>query len=234
MNQPPFGGFFTSIETTKGNIMASSLPNGAALALATAYATALNVTAASNASQAVLTVTNTLVLGDIVEYVSGWSRANNRLFRLAAVSGTTVTLEGLDTSNTTLFPVGGGTGTIRKINTWTSITQVVDSVLSGGDLQTTTFQYLENDYEQELSTVTAASSIDLTLGDDPTLAGYLALKAASDARGTAGFRIVLPNGSVLLYNTKPFLNETPTTTKNELMTVAAKLSLLGKVTRYAS
>lgn len=214
--------------------MASSLPNGAALALATAYAASLNVTAASNASSAVLTVTNTLSIGDFVEYVSGWSRANNRIFRLSAVSGTTVTLEGLDTSSTTLFPVGGGTGTIRKINTWTSITQVVDTVLSGGDLQTTTFQYLENDFEQELSTVVAASSIDLTLGDDPSLAGYVALKNASDTRGTAAFRIVLPTGSILLYNTRPFLNETPTTTKNELMTVAAKLNLLGKVTRYAS
>lgn len=213
--------------------MASSLPNGAALALATAYAASLNVTAASNASSTVLTVTNSLSVGDFVEYVSGWSRANNRIFRLSAVSGTTVTLEGLDTSSTTLYPVGGGTGTIRKINTWTSITQVVDTVLSGGDLQTTTFQYLENDFEQELSTVVAASSIDLTLGDDPSLAGYVALKAASDTRGTAAFRIVLPTGSILLYNTKPFLNETPTTSKNELMTVAAKLNLLGKVTRYA-
>lgn len=214
--------------------MASSLPNGAALALATAYATALSVTAASNASAAVLTVTNSLSVGDYVEYVSGWSRANNRIFRLSAVTGTTATLEGLDSSSTTLYPVGGGVGTIRKINTWTSITQVVDTVLSGGDLQTTTFQYLENDFEQELSTVVAASSIDLTLGDDPSLAGYAALKAASDTRGTAAFRIVLPTGSILLYNTKPFLNETPTTTKNELMTVAAKLNLLGKVTRYAS
>lgn len=214
--------------------MASSLPNGAALALATAYAASLNVTAASNASSAVLTVTNTLSIGDFVEYVSGWSRANNRIFRLSAVSGTTVTLEGLDTSSTTLFPVGGGTGTIRKINTWTSITQVVDTVLSGGDLQTTTFQYLENDFEQELSTVVAASSIDLTLGDDPSLAGYVALKNASDTRGTAAFRIVLPTGSILLYNTRPFLNETPSTTKNELMVINAKLNLLGKVTRYAS
>lgn len=214
--------------------MASSLPNGAVLALATAYATALSVTAASNASAAVLTVTNSLSVGDYVEYVSGWSRANNRIFRLSAVTGTTATLEGLDSSSTTLYPVGGGVGTIRKINTWTSITQVVDTVLSGGDLQTTTFQYLENDFEQELSTVVAASSIDLTLGDDPSLAGYAALKAASDTRGTAAFRIVLPTGSILLYNTKPFLNETPTTTKNELMVVNAKLNLLGKVTRYAS
>lgn len=214
--------------------MASSLPNGAALALATAYATALSVTAASNASAAVLTVTNSLSVGDYVEYVSGWSRANNRIFRLSAVTGTTATLEGLDSSSTTLYPVGGGTGTIRKINTWTSITQVVDTVLSGGDLQTTTFQYLENDFEQELSTVVAASSIDLTLGDDPSLAGYAALKAASDTRGTAAFRIVLPTGSILLYNTRPFLNETPSTTKNELMVINAKLNLLGKVTRYAS
>lgn len=214
--------------------MASNLPNGAALALATAYAASLNVTAASNASSAVLTVTNTLSVGDFVEYVSGWSRANNRIFRLSAVSGTTVTLEGLDTSSTTLFPVGGGTGTIRKINTWTSITQVVDIALSGGDLQTTSFQYLENDFEQEISTVVAASSIDLTLGDDPSLPGYLAIKAASDVRGVAAFRVILPNSSILLYNTKPFLNETPTTNKNELMTVSAKLNLQGKVTRYAS
>ena len=52
--------------------MAVSLPNGIVLALATAYASSLTVTAASNASACVLTVTNTLAIGDYVEFTSGW------------------------------------------------------------------------------------------------------------------------------------------------------------------
>ena len=115
--------------------MAVSLPNGIVLAIASAYAASLTVTAASNASECVLTVTNTLSNGDYVEFTSGWSRANNRVFRVKSVGASNVTLEGFDTTSTTLYPASSGTGSIRKINTWTQITQVLNSTSSGGDPQ---------------------------------------------------------------------------------------------------
>ena len=214
--------------------MAVSLPNGIVLALATAYATALTVTAASNASASVLTVTNTLAINDYVEFTSGWSRANNRVFRLSAVSGTTATLEGFDTTSTTLFPVGSGTGTIRKINTWTQITQIMGCTSSGGEPQYQTYSFLEMDYDSQIPTTTSAQSLALEIADDPALAGYQALKVVAASRAVTALRATLPAGGFILYNGIYAFDETPSLTKGNLMSVKAGIALQGRPVRYAT
>ncbi|MDN4061490.1 phage tail protein, partial [Massilia sp. YIM B02769] len=78
------------------------LPNNIAFAVASVFATAVAITAASNAAEAVCTATNTFAAGDFVEYTGGWSKANGRVFRLKAATGTSFTLEGLDTTDVTL------------------------------------------------------------------------------------------------------------------------------------
>lgn len=214
--------------------MAVSLPNGVVLALATAYASTLTVTAATNASEAVLTVTNTLSNGDYFEFVSGWSRANNRVFRAKSVSGSTVVAEGLDTTSTTLFPAGSGTGTIRKINTWTQITQIISCTSSGGDPQYQTYSFLEQDYDSQIPTTTSAQTLALEVADDPTLAGYAALKAVAQTRALTALRASLPAGGAILYNGIYAFDETPSLTKGNLMSVKAGIALQGRPVRYAS
>jgi hypothetical protein len=214
--------------------MAVSLPNGIVLAVATAYASSLTVTAATNASPAVLTVTNALSIGDYVEFTSGWANANNRIFRLSAVSGTTVTLEGFDTSSVTLFPAGSGTGSIRKINTWTQITQVLSCTSSGGDPQYQTYSFLEQSYDSQIPTTTSAQSLALELGDDPSLAGYIALKAIALTRATTALRATLPAGGFILYNAIFAMDETPSMTKGNLMSVKVGAALQGRPVRYTT
>lgn len=214
--------------------MAVSLPNGVVLALATAYASNLTVTAASNASEAVLTVTNTLANGDYFEWVSGWSRANNRIFRVKSATGTTIVAEGFDTSNTTMFPAGSGTGTIRKINTWTQITQIIGCTSSGGDPQYQTYSFLEQDYDSQIPTTTSAQSLALEIADDPSLAGYQALKTVAATRALTGLRASMPSGGVILYNGIFAFDETPSMTKGNLMSVKAGVALQGRPVRYAS
>lgn len=214
--------------------MSVSLPNGIVLAIATAYAASLTVSAASNASPAVLTVTNTLAIGDYVEVTSGWSRINGRIFRLSAVSGTTATLEGLDTTSTTLYPAGSGIGSIRKINTWTQITQVLGCTSSGGDPQYQTYSFLEQDFDSQIPTTTSAQSLALEIADDPTLAGYIALKAVAITRAPTALRATLPAGGFILYNGIFAFDETPSLTKGNLMSVKAGVALQGRPVRYAT
>lgn len=215
--------------------MSVQIPNGAVVSVATALAAAIAVSAASNATEAVLTTaTNTYAAGDFVVYSSGWSKANDRVFRVKAATGTSVTLEGFDTSDTNNFPAGSGVGSVRKVSTWQQITQIMDFSFGGGDINVGTYQFLENDFETEFATVSAAAYIDLTLGDDVTNAGYLALKAISDVRGVAPLRISLPNAAKLLYNVGIFVNENPTLVKNEIMGIKGRLSIKNKVVRYAS
>lgn len=214
--------------------MAVSLPNGITLAIATAYAANLTVTAATNASETVLTVTNTLANGDYVEFISGWSRANNRIFRLKAVSGTNVTLEGLDTTTTAQFPSGSGVGTIRKINTWTQISQISGLTSSGGEPQYTTYSFLEQDFDTQIPTTTSAQTLAMEIADDPTLPGFQALRTVAISRAQTALRATLPAGGFILYNGIWALDETPTLTKGNLMTCKAGCALQGRPVRYAT
>lgn len=212
--------------------MAVSLSNGSLVSIATAYAAALVVSAATNAAETVLTVTNTLVSGDVVEFTSGWARANGRLFRVKTPTGGTVVLEGLDTLSTVRFPVGSGGGTIRKINTFTQIAQMLELTSSGGEPQFTTFSFLEQDFETQIPTTTSAQNVAYTIADDPTLPGYAAVKLASETRLMTGLRLSLPSGSTILYNGIFAFDETPTLTKNEVMACRGAIALQNRPTRY--
>lgn len=214
--------------------MAVSLPNGIILALATAYASSLSITGISNAAEAVVTVTNALVAGDLIEVTSGWSNANQRIFRVKAPSGTTLVLEGMDTTSTTLFPPGSGAGSLRKINTWTQIQQVVDLTSTGGDPQYQTYSFLEDNYDRQIPTTTSAQSLAINIADDPSLPGYQAMKSASLTRSLTGLRASLPQGGVLLYNGIVAFDETPSMSKGNLMQCKGGFALQGKPVRYAT
>lgn len=219
----------------KGTIIAVSLPNGITWALATAYAAGVAVSAASNAAECVLTTAaNTYAPGDLVEFTSGWSRANNRVFRVKAATSTSATLEAFDTTSTTLFPAGAGIGSIRKISTWTPITQVVNCSSSGGDTQFVTYQFMDSDSENQIPSGTSAQSISMDIADDPTLPHHSALKAAGTTRTNTALRGILPSGSILLYNAIVSFDETPSMTSKQIMAVKAGFALQGKPVRYAS
>ncbi len=214
--------------------MSVSLPNGIILALATAYASSISITAVSNAAEAVATVTNTLLAGDLVEVLSGWSNMNQRIYRVKAPSGTTVTLEGMDTTDTVRFPTGSGIGSLRKINTWTQIQQVMDLTSTGGDPQYQTYSFLEDNYDRQIPTTTSAQSLTINVADDPTLPGYTAMKNAALTRALTGLRASLPQGGVLLYNGIVAFDETPTMSKGNLMQCKGGFALQGKPVRYAT
>lgn len=172
--------------------------------------------------------------GDYIEFVSGWSRANNRVFRVKTPTGTNLVLEGFDTTLTTLFPVGTGVGTIRKISTWTQITQIIGCTSSGGDPQYQTYSFLEQDYDSQIPTTTSAQTLALEIADDPTLAGYVALKAVAATRALTALRASLPAGGFILYNGIYAFDETPSLTKGNLMSVKSGVALQGRPVRYAT
>lgn len=215
--------------------MAVKLPDGATVSMQTAVGSSKTVSAITNASPAVCTSTaHGLTNGTLVAVTSGWGRLNNRVFRIANVSTNAFDLEGLDSSSTTLYPAGSGVGSVLPITTFTQITQILDFTTSGGEQQFTTFSFLEQDFETQAPTVTSAQSISIGIGDDPALAGYIALKAAGEARAVRALRMTLPDSSFILYYGYVSFNETPTVTKGEVMQVSASFSLLSRPVRYAS
>jgi hypothetical protein len=215
--------------------MAISLPNGTTYAVASAYATPVTVSAASNATECVLTTaTNTYATGDFVEFTSTWTRANLRVFRVKAATSTSVTLEGFDTTSTKIFPAGGGAGSLRKISTWTSIPFMKAFEVSGGDPKYGTEEFIDYPDEIQLPNGFSAITVKMTIADDPTLPHHAVLQAATDAVAVTAVKATLPSGAPILYNGYPAFNPTPTMTKGSAMTVTCGLALQGRPVRYAT
>lgn len=213
--------------------MSAFLPDGATVAIATAYGSSKSVTAITNANPGVITAAaHGMANGAFYELKSGWQRINDRIFKAANVATNAVDVTGIDTTDTTKFAAGSGTGSLREITAWTQITQILEFTTNGGEQQFANFSFLEEDYERQLPTITAAQSIQIGIADDPTLAGYIAMKAAGEARAIRALKVTLPNGSVLLYNGTVSFNETPTLTKGSVMQVNATVSLSGRPVRY--
>ena len=215
--------------------MSVSLPNGALIAIASGYGTSAPITALSNASPAEATATNTLTAGDFVEITSGWSRLTDKILRVgASPTSTEFDLDEYDTTSTTIYPAGGGTGSFRKISGWTQLSQILTSSSDGGDQQFLTYQFLEGDAQKRIPTFKNAAGLTFSIADDPAQPGYQLASVANDDRLPRAVRVTLPNGSVLLYNAYISLNKTPSLTVNAIMAVQATLSLLAEPVRYES
>jgi len=215
--------------------MAVSLPNGVTIALQTAVGSSLTISALTNANPAVATSTaHGLSNGDIVVITSGWSKLNDRVVRVSGVTANTFNLEGIDTSSTANYPAGSGTGSAKKVTTFTQVAQILECSTSGGEMQFTTYSFLENDFETQLPTQASPMTLSLTIADDPALAGYTALKNAAEARDIRALKVTFPNNATAYYNGYVSFNETPSMTKNQVMGVQATFSLLSRPVRYSA
>lgn len=216
--------------------MSVQVPNGATIEIAASYGELKTMSALSNADPAIATleVGHSVVDGDIIEVNSGWSKLNNKIVRAAVNSDADVEFEGINTSDTIAYPASGGFGTVREVLSWTQLQQVLTSTSAGGEQQFLQYQFLEDDAQKQIPTFKNASSLTLSIADDPTLAGYILASQANDDRLKRAIRITLPGGSVLLYNCFVSLNKTPSLTVNELMACQVTLSQLAEVVRYAS
>jgi hypothetical protein len=230
-------GLLAGLLISSGLVMgAVSLPNGSTVAIASGYGSAITVSAITNASPAVVTTSTAhgLATGDFVEVTSGWSRLDQKVCRVTQVTSTTISLDNIDTSLTSIFPAGGGIGSIRKVTGYTQLSQILSSSSSGGEQQFATYQFLESDSEKRIPTTKSAAGLTFSVADDPTQAGYILASAANDDRLKRAIKVTLASGSIISYNAYVSVNKTPSLTVNEVMAVEATLSLLAEPVRYVS
>lgn len=215
--------------------MSAKLPDGAIVTLSTTLGSTKTVSALTNANPGVATSTaHGFVNGDIVLMNSGWSNLNQKAVRVAGSVTNNFNLDGIDTSLTSLYPAGSGTGSAQLVGGFTQISQIMGLTTQGGDQQYATFSFLEQNFETQLPTVFSAQSISLEIADDPSLSGYIALKAAADSRAFRVLKLQLPDGSFILYYGQISFNETPSLNKGQVMVVKATFALQARPVRYAS
>lgn len=208
--------------------MSVTLAVGTTVAIASTYASALPFSAASNATEAVLTMASTtgLVVGDYVEIVtSGWGLLQGRVARLkTVVASTSVTLESVDTSDsTTKYPTGTGAGTLRKISAWTVLSQLTkDFSVSGGDQQYADITTLDDRTQRQIPTVRSPLQVTLGAFYDESLAWVDTVRAASESATVTAAKFSYPNGSKTVGNAYWSMSDVPTINDN---TLRASISL---------
>ena len=222
-------------EALKGTNIAISLPNGSTVSISNGFGTAKAITATTNANPGVASsAAHGYANGDYVVISSGWARLNDRVVRVADQASGTFSMEGVDTTLTSIYPAGGGTGSAKSVTGWTQLAQILGSNSSGGEQQFWEGQLLEGDRQIRIPTTKSAAGITFTVADDPNLPGYQLAKQANDDRLPRAVMITLSNGAKLLYNAYISLSTIPSLTVNEAMTVEVTLSLLADPTRYAN
>lgn len=215
--------------------MAITLATGTQAAIASAYGSSTTVSAATNAASCVITAAGlAAIVGDFVEFNSGWDLAAGRIFRVSVVAGSDFTLEGLNTTSTSNYPAGAGVGTARRITTWTPITQIQGIDTSGGDQQFADITTIVDRTQKQIPTTRSPQEISMTVFDDPALGWYAPVVAASDGSVNAGLRFIFPNGSRLVANGYFSIQKTPTVAVNAPLTANISFSALAEPTRYAT
>lgn len=209
---------------------------GTAFAIGSAFGAAKTVSAITNAANAVATLeaSHGVAVGDFVVLTSGWDLANGRVFRASAVATNDVTLEGLDTQDTSLYPAGAGTGSVREVTTWTPLSQISpEFAVSGGDQNFSDTTFVSNLIRTQIPTDRNPITVTLPLFFDPTLSWYATVRAAAAANTPYPFRMIFPNNSRLVAGAYWSLRGVPTSESGTLRDVI-DLSLVGAPTVYST
>lgn len=177
--------------------MAYSFAEGSKFYFSQTFATAKNVTIASNANPAVLTsVAHGYTTNDEFLFTSGWADADASVFKANVLTADTLNPLGLNTTSTALFTALGGLGTMQKISAWLEIPQVLGVSSSGGDAKFVDVQPLGSRNGIKFPTGFNPMGITLELGHDPNGANFSTMLDISRTFTKVAFKQVAGGGAV--------------------------------------
>lgn len=213
--------------------MAYFFPEGSSQQFSSTFAAAKTITAVTNANPAVATSTaHGYVTGDEILLTSGWEDATDTVFKVEVVDANSFKILGLDSSNTNFYPSGGGVGTAQKISGWTSIPQVLTISASGGDARFTDVSPLAKRNAIRIPTGFNATSITLSLAHDAGNANYKTMLGISRSLSKVAFKQVISGGAVTYGYGYMSVSEMPRLNNNQVNTVDAAMTILGRSISY--
>ena len=182
--------------------MAAVVADGTVVAFASAFAAIKTMSAVANANPGVATLeaSHGVIVNDIIEMSSGWPDLDDKILRISAVSLNDVTLEGFSTANTTKYPAGTGTGSVREISAWTNLSQILSVAVEGGEPQYLDYQFLNELQKRRIPLAKSPLNLTFDLADDITLAQNASLRTIEDAGVPVAMRLTLPNSTKIYLN----------------------------------
>jgi len=216
--------------------MSYSFPEGSKFFFSQTFAAAKTLSAMSNANPTVgNSVGHGFIAGDEALLTSGWEDATNAVFKLSAPSADTVGILGLDTTDTSFYPAGGGaSSTLQKVTQWVEIPQILTISTQGGDPRFTTVSPLARRNSFNVPTGFNPTSLTLTLGHDAANAAYQTMLAISRTLKPVAIKMQLSGGAVTYGYGYLAASEFPSLNQNQPNQVQVALSLQGRAISYAS
>lgn len=214
-----------------------NIPNGSRVYVASKYSDSIQITDASNAENAVLTVDSTddINAGDIVQVESGWRKMSGVFKVKGVVADTSITLDEVDTTDVDIFPVGGGTGSLKKVVNWEAMPQVMTLSTEGGDQQTGEIQFLEDEQAENYDTYKSGVVQVYTFAHDAKLPIRKLLIKLDDTKQVTAVRFYNKNaGENRYYSATVSFQRVPNTAINEVENVTARLSLKSDMQIYTN
>lgn len=213
--------------------MAYSLPEGSSQQFSNTLASAKTVTAITNANPAVATCTgHGYTTGDEIMLSSGWEGATDSVYKIESVDSNSFKILGLDSTDTSFFPTGSGGGSAQKLSAWTAIPQVLTINANGGDARFTDVNPLAKRNGIRIPTGFNATTVTLSLGFDATTPAYKTMVGLSRSLSKVAFKQVLSGGSVQYGWGYLTVSEFPKLNNNQVNTVDAALTFLGRTMSY--
>ena len=209
-----------------------SLWSKVAVAIQSALASALTLTAITKANPGVVTSTaHGLANGDyVVLDVLGMHQVNGRVFRVANVAANTFELEGEDTTLYDTF----SSGSAQAVTYGTTMTTATGLSASGGDFEFEDTTTIHDETRTQIPTVAAPAVYTFESIWDPSDAGLVALKAASDAKAKRAIRFTFANGQKVVFNGYVGANMLPLGSARAKVSTNVVITMHGRPTVYAA
>ncbi|UGL62341.1 putative major tail protein [Escherichia phage JLBYU07] len=215
------------------------LPNGSQIFIGVNMGEPISATKISNADNPVFTTKNTQSIKKgayVLIETSSWGKLVSRVLRVKEVSdNVSVTLEGVSTKDTNVFPEGRSTATFREVKSWVEVPCVQDLAQDGGEQQYYTYQCLADDQEQQLPTYKSAVSLTYTFAHEYDNPIYPILREAEESGDVTALRMYVPKAKEMrCWAGVLSFNDIPQTTMNEMETVSLSVFLKGRFTFLSS
>lgn len=203
-----------------------------AIAMQSALAAAVTITAITKVAEGVCTAANTYSNGDyVVLSVQGMHQLNDRVARVKTVSASAFTLEGIDT---TLFDTFTS-GTAEKLTFGTSITTATSVSSSGGGFDMIDITTIHDNAKKEMPGLSAASTFSFDNIWDVADAGLVAMKTASDAQAKRAFRFTFgAGGQIMVFSGYVGATLLPGGSAQDKVTTGTTITMQGSPSYYAA
>lgn len=214
--------------------MSTQVWSNVGIAVQSALASAVTISAVTKANPAVMTYSGTDPSNAdyVVITATGMSEIDGRIFRLANVNGTanTAELEGLDSTAFGTF----ATGSFQVITFGTSLSVATGVSVSGGDFQMIDVTTIHDVVQKQIPGNASPTVFSLDCQWQPDDAGLIALKSASDAKALRAVRITFANGYKYLCTGHVGCTLSPTGSAQQVVTTPVVITAYGRPTTYGT